>query len=63
MDINDIRAWYTVIMFAVFAGIVWWAWSGKQKRRFHEAARLPFNEPEHPRSDDAPRATQEASHE
>jgi len=48
MDINDIRSWYTVVMFVVFIGIVLWAWSGKTKRRFNEAAQLPFNEPEYP---------------
>lgn len=48
MDINDIRSWYTVILFAVFIGIVIWAWSGKTKRRFHDASQLPFKEVEHP---------------
>jgi len=48
MDLNDIRSWHTVILFAVFIGIVIWAWSGKSKRRFNEAAQLPFNEVEHP---------------
>ena len=48
MDLNDIRSWYTVVLFAVFIGIVLWAWSGKSKRRFHDAAQLPFNEVEHP---------------
>lgn len=48
MDINDIRSWYTVVLFAVFIGIVLWAWSGKSKRRFNEASQLPFNEVEHP---------------
>ena len=48
MDINDIRSWYTVVLFAVFIGIVWWAYSGKSKRRFNDASQLPFNEVEHP---------------
>jgi len=48
MDLNDIRSWYTVVLFAVFIGIVLWAWSGKSKRRFNEASQLPFNEIEHP---------------
>ncbi|MGD8483299.1 MAG: cbb3-type cytochrome c oxidase subunit 3 [Thioalkalispiraceae bacterium] len=51
MDINDLRSWHTVVMFAVFIGIVIWAWSGKNKRRFNEAANLPLNEPEHPAND------------
>ena len=48
MDINDIRSWHTVILFAVFIGIVIWAWSSKSKKRFNEASQLPFNEPEFP---------------
>ena len=48
MDLNEIRSWYTVILFAVFIGIVIWAWSGKSKRRFNEASQLPFKEVEHP---------------
>jgi len=51
MDINDIRSWYTVVMFVVFIGIVLWAWSGKTKRRFNEAEQLPFNESEYPLDD------------
>ena len=51
MDLNDIRSWYTVVLFAVFIGIVIWAWSGKSKRRFNEASQLPFNEVEHPIED------------
>lgn len=51
MDINDIRSWHTVLMFAVFIGIVLWAWSGKRRKDFEDAANLPLNEPEQPRSD------------
>jgi len=49
MDLNDFRAWFTVVMFVIFIGIFWWAWSGRSKQRFAEAANLPFEEPEHPR--------------
>ena len=48
MDLNDFRAWHTVLMFIIFAGIVIWAWSSKRKNDFHEASHLPLNEPEHP---------------
>ena len=44
MDINFIRGLITVLSFVVFLGIVWWAWSGRQRKRFEEAARLPFEE-------------------
>ncbi|MBL8541790.1 MAG: cbb3-type cytochrome c oxidase subunit 3 [Betaproteobacteria bacterium] len=44
MDVNDIRSAMTVIMFVVFLGIVFWAFSGRRKRAFDEAANLPFDE-------------------
>lgn len=50
MDINDIRAAYTVVMFVVVVGIYFWAWSKKRKHDFNEAANLPFNEPDQPSS-------------
>jgi cytochrome c oxidase cbb3-type subunit IV len=34
----------TVVMFAVFLGIVAWAWSGRQRDRFETASRLPLEE-------------------
>ncbi len=46
MDINDIRSVLTVIMFVTFLGIVFWAYSGRRKREFDEAAQLPFDEDE-----------------
>ena len=36
-------AW-TVIVFVTFIGIVLWAWNGKRKVRFDEAARLPLED-------------------
>lgn len=42
MDVNDIRAWHTVILMALFFGIIWWAYSKKRKSTFDEAANLPF---------------------
>ncbi len=32
----------TVLMFAIFIGICVWAWSGKRKKEFDDAANLPF---------------------
>jgi cbb3-type cytochrome oxidase subunit 3 len=40
MDINDLRSITTVLLFAVFIGIVMWAYSGKRKQAFDEAASL-----------------------
>ena len=44
MDINFVRSVSTVVLLAVFIGIVAWAWSGKRKRAFDAAARLPFDD-------------------
>lgn len=41
---------WTVALSITFVGIVLWAWSGAQKPRFEEAARLPLND-EAPRYD------------
>lgn len=42
MDINDFRSLQTVLLFIAFIGIVIWAWSKRSKKRFDEAANLPF---------------------
>lgn len=44
MDVNTLRVIVTLVSFAVFIGIVVWAWSRRNKRRFDEAAQLPFLE-------------------
>ncbi len=44
MDINLLRSIVTVVAFVVFIGIVIWAWSRRNKARFDEAARLPFEQ-------------------
>jgi cytochrome c oxidase cbb3-type subunit IV len=41
-DINTLRAVATLVSFAVFIGIVWWAWSKRRSNDFSEAANLPF---------------------
>jgi cytochrome c oxidase cbb3-type subunit 4 len=48
MDINDLRSIHTVLAFLCFIGIVVWAYSGRSKRRFEEAANLPFTEEDLP---------------
>ncbi|MGQ7842895.1 cbb3-type cytochrome oxidase subunit 3 [Granulosicoccus sp. 3-233] len=42
MGITDMRVIVTVVSFVVFLLIVLWAYSGRQKKRFDEAANLPF---------------------
>lgn len=46
MDINDLRALFTVVTFVLFIAIVLWAYSGKRKQAFEEAALLPFTDEE-----------------
>jgi cytochrome c oxidase cbb3-type subunit 4 len=43
-SINDMRAAITVISFLVFIGICVWAWSGRRKSKFDEAARMPLDD-------------------
>ena len=42
IDLNEIRAWHTLILLAVFIGIIVWAYSKKNRASFNEAANLPF---------------------
>jgi cytochrome c oxidase cbb3-type subunit 4 len=42
MDIGTIQAIGTVLAFIAFVAVCVWAYSGKQKQRFIEAANLPF---------------------
>jgi cytochrome c oxidase cbb3-type subunit 4 len=44
MDINLVRSLMTLVMFCIFVGIVAWAWSGRQRGRFAEAARIPLED-------------------
>lgn len=44
MDINLVRSILTAVMFAVFMGIVLWAWSSRRKSDFEAAARLPLDD-------------------
>lgn len=46
MDANDLRVIITVVLFLSFLGIVFWAYSARQKERFDEAANLPFADDE-----------------
>lgn len=42
MDINTLRTLLTLVCFAVFVGIVLWAYGGARRERFAEAARVPL---------------------
>ena len=42
MDITILRSLATLLAFVVFIGIIWWAFSRRNKSGFDEAAGLPF---------------------
>jgi cytochrome c oxidase cbb3-type subunit 4 len=44
MDMNLLRSLLTAVMFAVFIGIVLWAWSARRRTDFEAAARLPLDD-------------------
>jgi len=44
MDIALFHSIWTVALLIAFIGIVVWAWSGKRKSGFDEAARLPLDD-------------------
>jgi cytochrome c oxidase cbb3-type subunit 4 len=44
MDTSMASAWTTVVLFAVFIGIVFWAWSGRRRAAFDAAARAPLED-------------------
>ena len=44
MDVNTVRTLVTVLAFATFLGIVWWAYGPSRKHRFEADARLVFYE-------------------
>lgn len=44
MDINDLRSTVTVLLFLIFIGIVWWAYSDRRQVAYDEAARLPLDD-------------------
>jgi cytochrome c oxidase cbb3-type subunit 4 len=44
MDLDTLRSVITVLSFATFIGIVLWAYSGRRKTGFDQAARSVFQE-------------------
>jgi cytochrome c oxidase cbb3-type subunit 4 len=46
MDINELRGVHSLLVMAVFLGIVWWAYSARRKKANDEAAHLPFEDDE-----------------
>ena len=48
MDINDVRVIVTVLSFAAFIGIVWWAYSSRRKQAYDVAARSLLDDDDKP---------------
>jgi cytochrome c oxidase cbb3-type subunit 4 len=44
MDRGDLQGLATLLALLAFVGVVWWAWSGRQKQKFDAAARMPLEE-------------------
>jgi cytochrome c oxidase cbb3-type subunit 4 len=44
MDLNDIRVIVTVVSFVTFIGIIVWAYSGRRRAAFDQAARSVLEE-------------------
>ena len=44
MDAGLAHGLWTALLLVTFAAIVAWAWSGRRKRDFDEAARLPLED-------------------
>lgn len=44
MDIATFHSIWTVLLFACFIGVVWWAYGGKRKARFDQDAKMIFDD-------------------
>jgi cytochrome c oxidase cbb3-type subunit 4 len=44
MDVNLLREASTVVSFAVFVGVIWFAVHPGNRKRFDEAARVPLDD-------------------
>ena len=46
MDINELLGIHSLVIMAMFLGIIWWAYSAHRKKPNDEAAQLPFDDEE-----------------
>ena len=49
MDTGTLGAISTVLVMLAFAGVCWWAFSPKRKKRFENDANLPFADEQQPK--------------
>lgn len=59
MDMSLLRGIATIVVMTAFIGICLWAYSGKRKKQFDEAANLPFADEEPPKGNDGAHRVQE----
>jgi cytochrome c oxidase cbb3-type subunit IV len=45
MHLETLSSAVTVIWFLAFVALCFWAWSGRRRKDYDAAARLPFDEP------------------
>lgn len=50
MDSGTVSGIFTAILLVLFVGMWVWAFSSRQKKRFDQAARLPLEDDQEPRS-------------
>ena len=48
MDVSIVESVWSLVVLVLVVGIVIWAWSGKRKQEFDEAANIPFHEDDTP---------------
>ena len=46
MNIDTVRTLMTLLSFAMFVGVIWWAYRARNEDRFRDAANLPFSDDE-----------------
>ena len=53
LDLQALSSAVTVVWFLSFVALCLWAWSGRRRKQWDAAARLPFDEPASGHGDDS----------
>lgn len=61
MDINDLRGISTAFLLVTFIALIFWAYSGKRKKTFDDAANLPFADEDPPANSTRPAVKEESN--
>ncbi|WP_353252371.1 cbb3-type cytochrome c oxidase subunit 3 [Salinisphaera sp. PC39] len=59
MDLGTLMGLVTLVFLVIFVGIVFWAYSGRRRKDFDEASRLPLDEGERGDDNDSRRGTRQ----